>query len=170
MRTRLILLLVLCSGMVVHPQEVPLEYQVKAVYLFNFVRFVDWPATVESGPLTICVAGTNPFGDLLRETLQGEMVNDRPLATRVISRPDPDCHVVFMPRGAPTTAYLQAFRGSPTLTVGETPGFLREGGIINFIVEEGKVRFQIDPDAADRADLRISSHLMRLARAPGRRG
>jgi len=156
------------AGLPVNPlaKEVSLEYQVKAVYLFNFAKFVEWPADAQSGPLMICVAGQNPFGDVLDETLRGETVNSRPLAARVISGPEPGCHVIFVPRGAATTAFLRAARGAPTLTVGETPDFLAQGGIINFILEGGKVRFQIDAKAAERAELRISSHLLRLARGP----
>jgi hypothetical protein len=151
-------------------KEVSLEYQVKAVYLFNFAKFVEWPAEAQAGPLTICVAGQNPFGDALDEALRGESVNNRSLTARVIPGPEPGCHVIFVPRGAATTAYLRAARGAPTLTVGETPDFLAQGGIINFILEGGKVRFQIDSKAAERADLRISSHLLRLARGQETRG
>jgi hypothetical protein len=158
------------SGVGIHAKEVSLEYQVKAVYLFNFAKFIEWPAEAQSGPITICIAGQNPFGDVLEETLRGEMVNGRPLAMRVIAGPEPGCHVVFVPQGAATTTYLRAVQGSPTLTVGETPDFLSQGGIISFILEGGKVRFQIDSKAAERADLRISSHLLRLARTPDRRG
>ena len=151
-------------------KEVSLEYQVKAVYLFNFAKFIEWPAEAPPGPITICVASQNPFGDVLEETLRGEMVNGRPLAMRVIPVPEPGCHVVFVPQGAATTTYLRAVQGSPTLTVGGTPDFISQGGIISFILEGGKVRFQIDSKAAERADLRISSHLLRLARTPDWRG
>ena len=95
-------------------------------------------------------------------------MHDSALATRVIVMPEAGCHVVFVPQGVATTPYLRAARGSPTLTVGETSGFITQGGIVNFILEGGTVRFQINPEAASRADLRISSHLMRLARVPGR--
>ena len=158
------------SGVRFQATEVSLEYQVKAVYLFNFAKFIEWPAEAPPGPITICVASQNPFGDVLEETLRGEMVNGRPLAMRVIPGPEPGCHVVFVPQGAATATYLRAVEGSPTLTVGETPDFLSQGGIISFILEGGKVRFQIDSKAAERADLRISSHLLRLARPPDRRG
>ena len=158
------------SGVCFQAKEVSLEYQVKAVYLFNFAKFIEWPAEAPPGPITICVASQNPFGDVLEETLRGEMVNGRPLAMRVIPGPEPGCHVVFVPQGAATTTYLRAVEGSPTLTVGETPDFLSQGGIISFILEGGKVRFQIDSKAAERADLRISSHLLRLARTPDKRG
>jgi hypothetical protein len=158
------------SGAGFHAKEVSLEYQVKAVYLFNFAKFIEWPAEAPSGPITICIAGQNPFGDVLEETLRGEVVNGRPLAMRVISGPEPGCHVVFVPQGAAPATYLRAAKGSPTLTVGETPDFLSQGGIISFILEAGKVRFQIDSKAAERAELRISSHLLRLARTADRRG
>jgi hypothetical protein len=164
----LVLLLLPAAAAVVHPQQISLEYRVKAVYLFNFVKFVEWPSRAVPGPLTICVAGQNPFGAALDDALRGEMVNDRPLATRVILEPGPGCDVLFVPRGAAAAAYLGAARGSPTLTVGETPGFLEQGGIINFVLEGGKVRFEIDPKGAERADLRISSHLLRVARTPDR--
>ena len=161
----------LWSGLNLSAQTTPSpEYQVKAVYLFNFAKFIEWPAEAPPGPITICVASQNPFGDVLEETLRGEMVNGRPLATRVIPGPEPGCHVVFVPQGAATTTYLRAVEGSPTLTVGETPDFISQGGIISFILEGGKVRFQIDSKAAERADLRISSHLLRLARTPDKRG
>jgi len=70
------------SGVCFQAREVSLEYQVKAVYLFNFAKFIEWPAEAPPGPITICVASENPFGDVLEETLRGEMVNGRPLAIR----------------------------------------------------------------------------------------
>jgi hypothetical protein len=165
-----IVALALAGSVTAHAKNVALEYQVKAVYLFNFAKFIEWPAEARSGPLTICVAGQNPFGDVLEETLHGEAVNDRPLTMRLIQAPEPGCHIVFVPQGTATAAYVRAVRGTPTLTVGESPDFIAEGGIINFVIEEGKVRFQIDAKAAERAELRISSHLLRLARTVDKRG
>jgi hypothetical protein len=162
------LLLVLSATGVLHLQQVPLEYQLKAAYLFNFVKFVEWPSDAGAGPITICVAGRNPFGNALAETLRGEHVSRRALAARVIDMPEPGCHVVFMPHGVASAVYLRAADGMPTLTVGETPGFIAEGGIVNFVAERGTVRFQISPRAAERAELRISSHLLRLARISNR--
>jgi hypothetical protein len=145
--------------------EVALEYQVKATYLFNFVKFVEWPPTATARPLTICVAEPSPFGDSLREAIQGEKVGGRPLEGRVVREPESSCGVVFVPRGTAAGRYLEAFRDSATLTVGEDAEFLTKGGIINFIVERGHVGFEINPSAAKRVDLRISSHLLRLSRA-----
>ena len=152
------------------PVEVSLEYQVKATYLFNFLKYVEWPPRDASRPLTICVAERNPFGESLREAIQGEKIEGRSLDTRVVSRPESGCDVVFVPRGTAAGRYLEAFRDSATLTVGEEEEFLTKGGIINFIMERGSVRFQIDTSAAKRADLRISSHLLRLSRPGAGRG
>jgi hypothetical protein len=148
-------------------QEVSLEYRVKAAYLFNFVKFVEWPQAARSGPLTICVAGRDVLGDVLDRTVEGETVNGRPIVARRILEPTPDCHVVFVPRGAAAQAYLRPAQGAPVLTVGETPDFIENGGIVNFVLEGTNVRFEMNPAAADRVGIRISSRLLRLARVPG---
>lgn len=154
-----------CGAAATGAQEVALEYRVKAAYLFNFTKFVDWPADPAGAtPLTICVASPNPFGSVLAETIREERVNERPLQARTV-RDASGCHVLFVPRGVPHQPYLRAARGQPILTVGETPAFLRDGGIISFVVEENKVRFDIGREAAARANLTISSRLLRLARA-----
>jgi hypothetical protein len=164
-----VLVLLTASGGVLHPQEVSLEYRVKAAYLYNFLRFVEWPVEPPSDPLTICVAGgRNPFGDVLEETIRGESVGGRPVTARVIRQPDDGCHVVFVPEGAAAGAYIRAADARPTLTVGESPDFIRMGGIVNFIREGTNVRFEIDPMTAERAGLRISSRLLQLARIPER--
>ena len=145
--------------------DVALEYRVKAAYLLNFTRFIEWPADqADTGPVTICVAGANPFGTVLDETLRDEQVGARTIRSRP-AREGERCHVLFIPAGVQADAYLKTPR-RPVLTVGESPDFLRRGGIVNFVIESGKVRFEINPEAAERAGLRISSRLMRLARPP----
>jgi hypothetical protein len=143
-------------------QDVSTEYRVKAGFLYHFVKYVEWPAGTQ-GPLNICIAGRNPLGTVLEETLKGESVGGRPLAARVILEPEPGCDVVFVPAGAATSAYLRAMAGTPTLTVGETSAFAELGGMITFVVERGKVRFSINREAAERAQLRLSSRLLRLS-------
>jgi hypothetical protein len=162
-RNGLFVLLVVAGG-AVWAEEPSLEYRVKAAYLYNFVQFVEWPPRPSTDPLTICAAGRNPFGSVLADTVRGESVNGRPLAVKVILEPDAGCDVVFVPDGSAASAYLRAARATPQLTVGEGPDFLAQGGIINFVRDDGKVRFEINADAAARADLRISSRLLRLAR------
>jgi hypothetical protein len=157
--------LVVVAGLRGFAQDVSLEYRVKAAYLFNFTKFVEWPAEAlpDRAPLTICVASPSPFEGALAETVRDELVGGRPLTTRVVTDPA-GCHVLFVPAAASATPYLRAARGKPILTVGESADFLREGGVITFVMEDGKVRFNISPDAATRAQLRISSRLLRLAR------
>jgi hypothetical protein len=147
-----------------HAQEVPLDYRLKAAYLLNFIKFVEWPPATGSGPFTMCIARHNPFGEVLAATLGGETGDGRPIHVRIIATPEPGCDVLFVPQDAPATPFLRAARGSPTLTVGESPRFTAQGGVINFVRQEGTVRFQINPGEAERAGLRISSHLLRLAR------
>lgn len=159
------LLLLLLTGASLGAQEPTLEYRVKAAYLFNFTKYVEWPRdALGAGPLTICVAGRNPFGTVLEDVVRGEEVENRAVAVRVILEPEPGCHVLFVPDGAATAAYLRATRTAPVLTIGETPDFLGFGGTIRFIREGTNIRFEIDQQAADRAGLRISSRLLRLAR------
>jgi hypothetical protein len=149
-------------------QDVSAEYRVKAGYLYNFVRFVEWPGV--SSLLTICVAGRNPFGDVLEELVRGEVVNGRRLTSRIILEPDPACNVVFVPNGGPSSTYLRAARGTPTLTIGEAATFIQQGGIARFYVDGGNVRFEISPAAAEQSGLRISSRLLQLAKIAGTRG
>jgi hypothetical protein len=155
-----------------HGQEVPVEYQVKTAFLYNFIRFVEWPPSAQAGQVVVCIAGRNPLGSFLEETVKGETIDGRPIVPRVILEPDPECRVIFIPRGAATSAYLRSARGAPVLTVGEADGFVDAGGIINFYLDNGKVRFEISTQAAERSQLRISSRLLQLARIrnPGGEG
>lgn len=152
------------------------EYDLKAAFLFNFARFVEWPPTAFAGdraPLTVCVYGEDPFGPTLDAVVQGERVGERSL---LVQRPDSlddlgECHVLFVCRSEKDRLgkVMAQVAGKPVLTVADTDGFLRAGGTINFILEGSKVRFLINQEAAARSGLRISSKLMRLAVAPGGR-
>ena len=147
------------------------EYKVKAAFLLNFFRYVEWPPSAPAeGPMYICVAGRNPFGPLLAETVKGQTLNGRSLGARVILEPEANCHIVFVPEGAATTAYLRRASGTPTLTVGEYPGFIEQGGMIAFFLNGGNVRFTINPAAAERAGLRISARLLELAQIADDKG
>jgi hypothetical protein len=148
------------------PDDVPLEHQVKAAYLFNFTKFVEWPPESKAAaPLVICVAQQNPFGTMLSDTVRGEQVNGRPIETRVV-RDVTGCHVLFVPRTVAHEAFLRAAHRLPILTVGEHTDFIRGGGIVNFFIENGRVRFEIGAENAAAAKLTISSRLLRLARPP----
>ena len=151
-------------------QDIPLEYRVKAAYLLNFTRFVEWPAPSTPGsPLSVCVMQPNPFGTFLSSTIAGETAAGRPLTSRVVAAPDASCGVLFIPNGVPADALLRAVGNAPVLTVGESPDFLQRGGMISFVLETGRVRFAVNPAAAERSHLLISSRLLQLAqpRSPG---
>jgi hypothetical protein len=156
-------LILLLAAATAQAQEVSIEYKVKAAFLYNFTKFVEWPGSTQPGPLTICVAGRNPLGQELEATVKDVTVGGRAVAARVILEPEPGCHVVFIPRGV-SGAYLRSTRGQPVLTVGESGDFIDQGGIVRFYVEGGKVRFAISPEAADRSQLRVSARLLQLAR------
>ncbi len=145
-------------------QEPTLEYRVKATYLLNFTRFVEWPAPARPGaPLVMCVARLNPFATFLPTTLAGEQAAGRPLVSQVVTAPDPSCGVLFIPNGVAADPLLRAIGNAPVLTVGESPDFLERGGIIAFVLDAGRVRFASNPAAAERHPLLISSRLLQLA-------
>lgn len=151
------------------------EYQVKAAYLYNFAKFVEWPAgafEASTAPITFCVLGQNPFGRFLTEALSGKTIDSRPLVLREVSDPEQaaNCHVVFISSSERKRLrrLLDAVRGRGVLTVGECDDFAAQGGIVRFALEGGKVRLEFNLDAAGDARLKISSKLLGLAKVVGR--
>ena len=154
----------------------PGEYQVKAVFLFNFSQFVDWPAASFAdgrSPLVIGVLGNDPFGASLDEIVHGETVNGRPLAVRRYQSIDQvdNCHILFIDRSqaGQLGAVFAALKERSVLTVGDFDGFTRRGGIIRFVTIANKIRLRVNLAAAQQAQLTISSKLLRPAHivAPG---
>lgn len=150
------------------------EYEVKAAFLYNFVRFVEWPQEAFAGagePLRVCVLGRDPFGETLDRALGGKTVQGRALEVlRVGGMGEArGCHVLFVgdPEGRDPGSLLVVLGDAAVLTIGEAPGFARAGGTIQFVIEESRVRFEINAGAAERAHLRISSKLLGLARSVG---
>ena len=141
------------------------ESQVKAAFLFNFAKFVQWPVE-DRGPLVIGVVGDDAFGDVVQKVVQGRTVNGRDLAARRLSVGDQTagCSVVFIAgsRQRDAADVLQRTHGA-VLTVGETPQFVRDGGMVRFFVEDNHLRFQIDQSTAKAVGLKISSQLLTLA-------
>ena len=142
------------------------EYQIKAAFLYNFVKYVDWPGAGRS-TITIGVLGKNPFGSAL-ETLNGKVANGKTLAIRHLAGLQDargvDVLFVSASESDHVRQIIDAVLQQPVLTVGEVGGFAQSGGIINFTSEGNRVRFEINPDAAERAGLKISSQLLRLAK------
>jgi hypothetical protein len=148
------------------------EYEVKAVFLFNFAQFVDWPPEAAASPpvpLVIGVLGDDPFDGYLDDTVRGEKLNNRPFVVQRYRRvEDIDaCNILFIGRTNPGQLMhiLAALKGRSILTVGDTEGFAEDGGIIRFVTEKNRIRFRINVEAAEAAHLVISSKLLRLAEA-----
>jgi hypothetical protein len=145
------------------------EYQVKAAFLYNFAKFVQWPAGAfrdSSDPIVICILGEDPFGRSLEDTVAGRKVDGRTLTVRHISsiRQSPHCHVLFVSsaeqrKSAPD---LDQIRSPGILTIGESGTSAPYGSVITFKLESGKVRFDINVEAAEREKLKISSRLLSL--------
>jgi hypothetical protein len=146
------------------------EYQVKAVFLLNFAKYVDWPATAftnSAEPITIGVLGTDPFGDNLQHDVADKMVNGRPFAIKHLAA-DSDlngCQILFVSDSESSRMgeILSKAGALPILTIGEDEEFSQNGGIINFVLKDGKVRLEIDLTTANKTGLKISSRLLAVA-------
>ena len=152
----------------ISPAPSSLEYEVKAAFLLNFTRFVEWPSTAFSAPeapLTICIGGDDPFGRAIDQIVEGEMVSGRRVAVERI-RPDQQksCQVLYIGTGR-NLATMLASAGPAVLTVGEGADFIHQGGIIAFVVDNRRVRFDINFKAAAGAGLKLSSKLLSVARS-----
>ncbi|HVU25661.1 MAG TPA: YfiR family protein [Opitutus sp.] len=146
------------------------EYQIKAVFLYNFTQFVDWPPTAfaeDGSPLIIGVLGEDPFGEVLDETVRGESIDHRPLVVRRFRQVEDidQCHVLYIAQSESSrlAAILRQLAHRSILTVSDVPGFARSGGMIRFITADNRVRLRIDQVAARAAGLTISSKLLRPA-------
>jgi hypothetical protein len=146
-------------------------YEVKIAFLFNFAKFIEWPASsfaTPQSPFAICVLGQDPFGHMLDDALQGKMIGERPLAVRRLrdKAEARSCHMVFVSslESAHLSEIIGSLQGANVLLVGETNGFAASGGTIEFTLEDNHVRFAINPDAADRSGLKFSSKLLALAK------
>jgi len=146
------------------------EYQLKAVFLFNFTQFVEWPPQAfanANSPLIIGVLGSDPFGAYLDDTVRGETVNGRALLVKRYDSIDEatDCHVLFVSRSeaAHQAEIFRKLKGKSILTVGESEGFISAGGIIRFLTVSNKIRLRIGLDSAQQASLTLSSKLLRPA-------
>jgi len=150
--------------------EAPLEYQVKSAFLLNFTKFVEWPATAFAdarAPLTICILGEDPFGASLDQMVQGEVVGGRRVEVqRIRGVPEPkSCQVLYIRALEKGARQILTSAGQGVLTVGEGEMFLRQGGMIAFVVENRRVRFDVDQGAASDAMLSLSSRLLSVARS-----
>lgn len=152
------------------PDGVTLEYAVKATYLYKLAPFVDWPPqefASPSAPFHICVVGQNPFGEYLTSAVAGRRYGTHPFQVRTLDvlRADEDCQIAFIGHRQPERVReaLDAVSGRPVLTV--TDAAAMDHAIVQFVIDRGRVRFQIDTGAAARNHITISSKLLNLAMA-----
>jgi hypothetical protein len=146
------------------------EYQLKAIFLYNFAQFVEWPLTAfpdEEAPLIIGVLGEDPFGKYLDETIRDEKIDKHNLVVQRFQKPEDvtNCHILFINYKKPDDIKkaLVNIKSKATLTVSDFPAFTQSGGIIGFFMDNSKIRIQINLDVAKDSNLTISSKLLRLA-------
>lgn len=172
--TLLTLAAVLLTGPLTGRAEPAMEYQVKAAFLLNFLPFVEWPAAAfsdASTPICIGVLGDDPFGPALDKMIEGEIIHNRKVVVKRFRQLDElkTCHLLFISKSerGRINQILGAVKDASTLTVSETDGFAKRGGIINFILEGNKIRFEINPSVARAKGLKISSQLLERGRIIG---
>jgi hypothetical protein len=153
--------------------QTPLEIAVKATDLYKFAAFVDWPPSAFAGPAepaVLCVTGEDPFGPVLDQAVRGQRVGDRPIVVMRLERVErgAPCTILFAApsRRQPPADVLERLRGQPVLTVTDEAADPNARGMIDFVLRDGRVRFRIDPHAAERGGLVISSKLLSLAVKP----
>ncbi|QTA87601.1 YfiR family protein [Desulfonema magnum] len=146
------------------------EYVVKATFLYNFAKFVEWPAHAferPDTPVILCILGKDIFGDALK-TIENKVIRGRTLLIRHCQDTNEakGCHILFIsPSGDKNLQeILSDIKDTPCLTVSDTEAFAQRGGIIRFFTMGNKIRFEINPEAAKRSHLKISSRLLKLAR------
>jgi len=163
----LVLVLCICSRHA-HAQQAG-EYQVKAAFLFNFTRFLEWPPIAysdSSGPFVIGILGKDPFGDHLENIVSGENVSGRNILIRRYDRiSDVDhCHILYLHSNMISRENILQLKGRPVLTVSDGNNFCANGGMIRMYTENNRIRLQINVEAVKAANLAISSKLLRIAK------
>ncbi|HWF19874.1 MAG TPA: YfiR family protein [Verrucomicrobiae bacterium] len=162
----------LLAGFAAYADEsAPSEYQVKAAFLYNFAKFVKWPESAfaqTNSPIKIGILGEDPFGGNLDLAIKGKTINGHPLSVIELSSPDEmkNFQIIFVCRKPKRNlvATLAHLNNASVLTVSETDDFLKAGGMIKFVMENARVRFEINDSAATRSGLTISSKLLNVAR------
>jgi hypothetical protein len=141
---------------------------VKAAFLVNFAKFVEWPATAADGRVTVCVAGDERVAASLKAATHAASPDSRVVAVRVLAPEDSprSCHIVFVgvDNRRRVLALLDSREAVPILTVGDSEGFAQTGGMIELFLERGRMRFAVNVDAVERSRLRLSSRLLGLAK------
>ena len=165
----LVVLWALNGTPLLYPQSSPTEYQVKAAYLYNFGKFVEWPTRVtESGSsFNICVLGQDPFSSTFGSTIAGESIKGKNVLIKRIPRAQDavGCHILFISSSEEPRLreILAALDQTSVLTVSDMPQFTRRGGMIQFVMDANRVRFEVNLTSAERTGLTVSSQLLKVA-------
>ena len=164
-------LLVSGGGERINAQTTAEEYRIKAAFIFHFAQLVDWPAETQTSTdnsLVLCTLGEDPFQGTLEVTVAGKAIGNRVIRIRHLGEPGDmqACQILFLGKAQSKRIPMLVtdLHNAPVLTVGETAGFLDAGGMIRFLLEEDKVRFDINLNAAELARLKIGSRLLFLAK------
>jgi hypothetical protein len=170
LRTMAVVVWLLSAGPSALGQQKPSEYQVEAAYLYNFGRFVEWPAkgtTAQTSSFTICVLGKDPFGRALDATLAGETIGNQRVAARRISSPkmSTDCQILFISSSEANqlNKIIETLDKTAVLTVSDIPQFSQHRGMIQLVLEGSRIRFEVNLTATQRAGLTLSSELLKVA-------
>lgn len=146
------------------------EFNIKAVFLYNFSQFVEWPESAfetSTSPFVIGIVGDDPFGSVIDETVSGEKVKNHPIIVQRFStvKEVANCHMIFLsgPQAANYQKNVSEQKIKYMLTVSDVAGFANTGGMIRFMMQDNKIKLQINPGVARSAELSISSKLLRLA-------
>jgi len=162
-------LLVMSASCLNAQQSSPTENQVKSAYLYNFGKFVEWPAKGMTGGelFTFCVLGDDSFSSTLETTIAGESINGKKVSVKRVAKPQNvgSCHILFISSSEQSQLkeILAALDDTSVLTVSDMPQFTRRGGMIQFVVEANRVRFDVNLTSAERAGLTLSSQLLKVA-------
>lgn len=171
----LVLLLIIMPALVLVPgglcaqQPAPSEYEIKAAYLYNFGKFVRWPAKAEaaSKSFVVCVLGQDPFGPALKTILAGQSIDGEETVATTISKPEDagSCRILFISSSEEHRLrdIISALDDSSVLTVSDLPSFSKKGGMVGFVFNDNKIRFEVNLGKAQRAGLTMSSELLKLA-------
>lgn len=164
----LVILLGVFSSQQVRAQTAS-EYQIKAAFILNFAKFVEWPnGPFENGNMVVGIVGNDPFGGAIDQIVNGSRANGRTVVVRRLRRSDNlrGCNILFISSSENKNLgpILDGLKGSSVLTVGEMSEFTRRGGMIRLKIQDNKVRFEVNSTAAGQAGLRVSSKLMALSK------
>jgi hypothetical protein len=161
--------MLLMSSSLYSQNRKPTEFEVKAAYLSNFGRFVKWPTAADRGVFSICVLGEDPFGPVLDSMISDEQVDGKRVSVRRVNSAGEasNCNIVFISTSEERrlASILAQLGKSPVLTVSEITGFTDHHGIIQFVMDHDRVRFEVNLAAADRVGLVLSSDLLKVATA-----